>query len=214
MPLPLIPLIAAGVGALAATGGAIGSASNRRQARNAKNAYYDYAEDTLLNQYNRDPFTSAGNKSLLKAADRNYEKSLDAISNQMAAGGATMENALAARQANNESRDKLYGQLLMNEDARRDRITSQRLQLAGQRASDDANYYLQRAQDWNQWGGQMANAAMSLGSSMLLGGSGAIGAATGAASAAAPAVNPSIDYEFGPLAPPADTSHLGGLRHA
>jgi hypothetical protein len=191
-------LIAAGIAAAGATAGAIGSAAKRKQARDTRSNYYDYAEDTLRSQFYRDPLTTAGNRALLKAAERNYDDNLDAINNRMIAGGATMENQLAARQANNESRDRLYGQLLMNEEARRDRNTAQRLQLAGQRATDEANSYMQDAQDWQTWGGQMANAALSYGSSSLLGGMGSGVDATGAAAAKAAG-----GYTFAPLAPAA-----------
>lgn len=160
-------LIAAGVGAL---GGAIGGAANRARARDAKNGYYDYAEDLLDSQYYRDPLTTVGNRSLIKAAKENHQDNLEAIENRAVAGGATMENQLAARQANNESLDKLYGQLLQGEDARRDNINRQKLGLAGQRANDEANSYLQAAQDWQSWGAAMGNAALSFGSSQLLGG--------------------------------------------
>ena len=129
--------------------------------------------------YYRDPLSTVGNRSLLKAAQKNYADNLDALNNRAVAGGATFENALAARQANNENLDKVYGQLLQGEDARRDRISAQRMQLDSQHSQAVQNGYLQAAQDWQQWGGQMAQAALAYGSSDLLSGFGAEEAGTG-----------------------------------
>lgn len=166
-------LIYAGIAAAAATAGAAGSASNRAKARREEAANYQAAQDFLRSQYYRDPLSTVGNRSLLKTARENYEDNLEALNNRMIAGGATMENQLAARKSVNEGMDRLYGQLLQGEDARRDRLSAQRLQLDAQHSQNIQNGYMQAAQDWQQWGGQMANAALSYGSSSLLGGAGA-----------------------------------------
>lgn len=162
-------LIAAGIAAAASTAGAVGAASKRKQAQNEELRNYQNAKDFLNSQYYRDPLTTSGNLSLLKMARQNHKDSLDAIQNRMAAGGGTMENALAARQANNESLDKIYGQLLLGEDARRDRIANQQLQLDAQHSGNVQTGYYQDAQNWQAWGSQVANAALSYGSSNLLG---------------------------------------------
>lgn len=174
MPLPLIPLIAAGV---AATGGAIGSAVNRRNARNTMNSWYNYAEDYSRTQANSSIFDSPAGKSLLKLDDVRARKELDSINNRAIAGGATMENQLAARQSANENRDRVTSQLLQYDDRNRRAWQEKGLDIAGQRANYNAGSYMQAAQDWSQWGGQMANAALSLGSTSLLGGMGGLGGA-------------------------------------
>jgi len=168
-------LIAAGIAAAASTAGAIGSSAKRKQAQEEEARNYRNAKDYLNSLYYRDPLTTVGNQSLIKMARQNHKDSLDAIQNRIAAGGGTMENALAARQANNESLDKLYGQLLMGEDARRDRIAQQQLQVEGQHSGNVQSGYYQDAQNWQAWGTQVANAALSYGSSNLLGGSGGLG---------------------------------------
>ena len=201
-----LALIGAGVAAAGATAGAAGSAAKRKQAREEETRNYQNAKDYLNSMYYRDPLSTVGNRSLLKLARENYEDSLDAINNRMVAGGATMENALAARKSVNEGRDKLYGQLLMGEDARRDRIDAQRLQLEDRHSGAIQNGYLQAAQDWQNWGGQMAQAGMSLMSSGLLGGVGA--EAAGATAGAGAAGN---GVQFAPLAPPRRDDALGGL---
>lgn len=184
MLLTTAALIGAGV---AAAGGAIGGAVNRSKAKNTMNSWYDYAEDYARTQANTSVFDTAGGKALLKLSGRNAADNLDAINNMMVAGGGTMENALAARQSNNEARDKVNMQLLQADQNRRENWDRQLLNYKGQRADYNANSYMQAAQDWNQWGGQMASSLLSLGSTGLLGGAGSIG---GAASAVAAGINP------------------------
>jgi len=163
-------LISAGVAAASAAA----SAYNRNKARQEELENYNNARSYLDSLYYRDPLTTVGNKSLIKTAKKTYADNLDAIQNRSIAGGATMENQLAARQANNESLDKVYGQLLLGEDARRDRITAQKMQLDSQHSQNIQNGFRQAAQDWQQWGTQTAQAALAYGSSNLLGGSGAV----------------------------------------
>ena len=165
-------LISAGIAAASAAAGGIGSALNRKRAREEELRNYTQAKDYLNSMYYRDPLSTVGNRSLLKAARQNYAEGMDALNNRMAAGGATMENQLAAMKSANQGMDKLYGQLLMGEDARRDRIAAQRMQLDSQHSSAVQSGYMQAAQDWSKWGSQMANAALSYGSSTLLNGSG------------------------------------------
>lgn len=201
-----LALIGAGVAAAGATAGAAGSAAQRKKARNEEARNYQNAKDYLTSMYYRDPLSTVGNRSLLKAARENYEDNLEALDNRMVAGGATMENQLAARKSVNEGMDKLYGQLLMGEDARRDRIDAQRLQLENQHSGALQNSYLQAAQDWQSWGGQIAQAGMSLGSAGLLGD---MGGAVGAEAAADAAAGSGV--KFAPLAPPRKENALGGL---
>ena len=160
--------------------------------------------------YYRDPLSTVGNRSLLKAARDNYAEGLDALNNRMVAGGATMENQLAAMKSANEGMDRLYGQILQGEDARRDRISGQLLSLEDRHSGAVQGSYMQAAQDWQQWGGQVAQAGMSLGSSGLLGG---MGGALGAGSAgAAGAQAAGAGYQYAPLAPA--VTQNGGLMKA
>jgi len=176
-------LISAGIAAAAATAGGVGSAMNRKRAREEELRNYTQAKDYLNSMYYRDPLSTVGNRSLLKAARQNYAEGMDALNNRMAAGGATMENQLAAMKSANQGMDKLYGQLLLGEDARRDRISSQMMNLEDRHSGAVQGSYMQAAQDWNQWGGQMAQAGMSLMNAGLLGGgSGGLGAGSAAGS--------------------------------
>lgn len=201
---------------LAAAGGAIGGAVNKSKAKKTMNAWYDYAEDYAKTQANSSIFDSPYGKSLLKLQDRSDRKALDAVNNQLAAGGGTMENALAARQSINENRDRVTSQLLQYDDRNRRAWQEKGLDIAGQRANYAASNYMQAAQDWNQWGGQMAGSLLSLGSTGLISGAGAVAGAASAASAGVnpAAIEPAPDYVYGPLAPAVDTGSMGGLRKA
>lgn len=177
--------ITLGLAAGGALIGAVGGAANRRKAREEELSNYNTARDYLDSLYYRDPLSTVGNRSLLKAVRQNYADNLDALQNRAVAGGATMENALAARQANNENLDKVYGQLLQGEEARRSGIDRQRMQLDAQHSAAVQNSYLQAAQDWQSWGSAMGNAALAYGSANLLGGLGDTSSAATAAGAAA-----------------------------
>lgn len=158
------------ISGLIAAGSAGLSAYNRAKADRERQANYENARSYLNSLYYRDPLSTVGNQSLLKTVRQNHADEIDAVQNRMAAGGGTMENALAARQASNEGLDKVYSQLLMGEDARRDRIDQQRLALDQQNSAAIQSSYRQAAQDWQAWGAQTAGAMMSYGASDLLGG--------------------------------------------
>lgn len=181
-------------------------------------AWYDWADAENRSQFYRG--LTPGEAALLKSVNQDREDSNDAINNMLIAGGATTENALAARKASNERFDKFQGQLLEADAARRDRLDAQRMQLRQQRAGNTANNYLQAAQDWNQWGQQTAGSILSLGSTGLLNGAGAAAGAAGINpvdvagsganvfnTAVADSLSPSINY-----APIPKASALGGLR--
>lgn len=168
MSLTVATLIGLGVAAAGATAGAIGSSANNRKAQEERTRMYNQSRDFITSEYYRDPLSTIGNKSLIKSAKESYKDNLDAINNRMAAGGATIENQLAARQANNEGLDRLYGNLLQGEDARRNALSQQKLQLDQQYSQGTQMSYLQSAQDWQAWGAQMGQAGMGLASSGLL----------------------------------------------
>lgn len=165
-------LIAAGVAAAAATAGAVGSAVNNRKAQAERSRMYKESKSFLDSQYYRDPLSTVGNKALLKSLDERMQDNTKALENRAVAGGATMENQLAARKANNEVMSDVFANLLRGEDARKDAINQQKLQLDRDYSSGVQMSYLQSAQNWQAWGSQMANAALSYGSSSLLGGAG------------------------------------------
>ena len=202
------------ISGLIAAGSAGMSAYNRAKADRERQQNYENARAYLNSLYYRDPLSTVGNRSLLKTVQQNHADEIDAVQNRMAAGGGTMENALAARQASNEGLDRVYGQRLQGEDARRERIDQQRLALDSQNSLAIQGSLRQAAQDWQQWGAQTAGALMSYGSTSLLGSGGEVADAAGAAAGAAGDVTAGSGFKFGELAPPRKQSNLGGLTHA
>ena len=183
----------AAAAALGSTAGAIGSAVNNRKAQEERTRSYNEARDFLSTQYYRDPLSTIGNRALLKSMDQRLREQNEALENRAIAGGATMENQLAARKANSETMGRVYTNLLMGEDARRDAINQQRLKLDQEYSRGTQASYLENAKDWQAWGTQMAQTGMSLASAGLLGGAGSAAGAVGASAGSG--------TQFAPLAP-------------
>lgn len=147
-------------GALAAGGTLLNLIGNRKAAEATSRARQS-ALDHIDSEYYRDPTSTIGNRALLKSMDERLEEQNRAMENRAVAGGATVENQLAARKANNQTIGNVYNNLLMGEDARRQALSAQRNQVVQQG-------FLQDAQNWQSWGNTMANGMMSLGSAALL----------------------------------------------
>ncbi|MBQ9476023.1 MAG: hypothetical protein IJU69_07255 [Bacteroidales bacterium] len=187
MALTTALLIGGAAAAIAgSTAGAIGSAVNNRKAQQERTRIYDKSRSFLDSQYYRDPLSTTGNRALLKSMDQRLRDQNEALENRAVAGGATMENQLAARKANNETMSNVYTNLLMGEDARRDAINQQKLQLDQQYSQGVQESYLQNAQNWQSWGTQMAQAGMNLASAGLLSG-GSLPKVTGISTGSIPA---------------------------
>lgn len=158
---------------MAAAGlGAGMSASKNKKARREEQKAYDRAQAYLNADYYRSPLESTGNRALLKTLDTRLEKNNEAIDNRAAAGGATVENVLAAKQNMNEAVSDTYAQLLRGEDARRQGIRAQQLGVDQNHSQAVQNSYREDAANWQQWGQTTASAIMSLGMSNMLGGGG------------------------------------------
>ena len=163
-----LALIGLGVAAAGATAGAIGSSVKNREAQEERTRMYNQSKDFLNSEYYRDPLSTIGNRALLKNMSERMKDQNDAMQNRAVAGGATMENMLAARQANNETMGRVYTNLLQGEDARRQAINQQKLQLDQNYSAGVQASLLQDAQNWQAWGTQIAQSGMSLASSGLL----------------------------------------------
>lgn len=162
MALSTIALLGLGLGAAGATAGAIGSSVNRNKSQKERTRAYENAKDFLSSEYYRDPLSSVGTRALLKSMDERLKDQTDALNNRAVAGGATMENQLAARKANNETMSGAYSRLLMGEDARRQAVQQQKFQLDQNYSAGIQSDFRQAAQDWQTWGAQMAGAGMDV----------------------------------------------------
>jgi len=149
-------------GALAAAGiaaNAIANAKASEKTAEARRKYTDYYNT----EYYRNPADSLGTKAILKLHDERRRDELDALNNRAVAGGATMENQLAARKMLNQSESEFESQLLLQQDAKRQALDREKL------GADQQNS-LQDAQNWQAWGANMSSSLMSAGSLAMLGG--------------------------------------------
>ena len=151
---------------------AFASARNTRKARDEEQAAYERNKLALDADLYRSPLESISNKALLKTMDERLRDMRDAEENRAAAGGATMENRLAAMDSANQTLSGTYTNLLLGEDARQQHIRNQQLALENQHSQNVANNYLQNAQNWQQWGAATSQAFGNLGSAFALGGFG------------------------------------------
>ena len=134
-----------------------GAAASAYSKKKAQEKYENY----LTNEYYKDPLNTIGNRSMFKTMDEREKDELDALNNRAVAGGATMENQLAARKAHNQVRSEFDSRLLQNYDARRQAVQ-------GQLEGSIYNSNLQNAQNWQAWGAAASNAAMQWGNAKLL----------------------------------------------
>ena len=135
------------------------------------NAYQNSKANKLAEQnYNKqralqlsdmyaNPLDSVANKALLSQMDRRLAKQQQAVENQAAAGGATFENTLAAKQAGNEAMADVVSGIMQGETARRDAMRQQLLNLDSQRT---AQQIAAKQQAGNNWAQMFSNASDGL----------------------------------------------------
>jgi hypothetical protein len=109
--------VSAGVGAVKS------SQANKRNARQLRAMERDN-EAEYLREYYRGALDNEGSKAYLKKLDERMRRSDAAAENALTAQGATHENALAVKQANNEVYSGAVGSLVENEQARKDQVRS------------------------------------------------------------------------------------------
>ena len=113
----LASAVASGVGAINS------SKANKRNARQLR-AMDAENEAEYLREYYRGALDNEGSKAYLKKLDERMKRSDAAAENALTAQGATHENALAVKQANNEVYSDAVSSLVENEQARKDQVRS------------------------------------------------------------------------------------------
>lgn len=113
----LASAVSAGVGAVKS------SQANKRNARQLR-AMEAENEAEYLREYYRGALDNEGSKAYLKKLDERMKRSDAAAENALTAQGATHENALAVKQANNEVYSDAVSSLVENEQARKDQVRS------------------------------------------------------------------------------------------
>lgn len=156
--LPLLGMVAAGIG----TGV---QASKNAEASQASEAMFNKWGQNLLTEKYQSAFDY--NKPLLTQMDRTLQKNEQKIENQATAGGATVENVLAAKQASNEAMANVYSNVLQADQQRRDAYTQQLLNLDSQRTAQQIASKQAAGQAWANLGTSLFGGLTTLGGSMI-----------------------------------------------
>lgn len=158
--LPLIGLATSAIGA------GIQSYQNAKANKLAEQNYNNTREQLLTDMY-ANPLDSVANKALLSQMDRKLNKQEEAVQNAATAGGATFENVLAAKQASNDAMADVVSGLMQGEQARRDTLKSQLLNLDSQRTAQQIAAKQESGKGWASLGDNIFSGLTSLGGTML-----------------------------------------------
>lgn len=159
----LLPLIGLGISAI---GSGI-QASQNAKANQLAEDNYNRARGQLLTDMYANPLDSVANKALLSQMDRRLNKQEEAIANRAAAGGATFENTLAAKQASNEAMADVVSGMMQGEQARKDALKQQLLNLDSQRTAQQMAAKQQSGAAWASLANGVSGAFTTLGGTML-----------------------------------------------
>lgn len=166
-PITIGSLIAGG---LVSAGSALAGARQNRLAQEEENKAYNQLRLGKIADLYRSPEDSISGRALLKSTDEKAEDMNDAIDNKMAAGGATVENTLAAKQNVNKMMSDVRTSLLLHEDERQQRARNAIDALDMQHSQNLQNNYRANAQNWAQWGAATSNALTQFGLANYLNG--------------------------------------------
>jgi hypothetical protein len=159
----ILPLIGLGVSAI---GAGIQAGQNAKANKLAEDNY-NQTRGRLLTDMYANPLDSVANKALLSQMDRRLDKRERAIENQAAAGGATFENTLAAKQASNEAMADVVSGIMQGEQARQDSFRNQLLDIESRRIQQQIAAKQQSGAGWASLGNNVSSAFTNLGGTML-----------------------------------------------
>ena len=152
----LASAVSAGVGAVKS------SQANKRNARKLR-AMEQENEAEYLREYYRGALDKEGSKAYLKKLDERMKRSDAAAENALTAQGATHENALAVKQANNEVYSDAVSNLVENEQSRKDAVRAEYKQGKNDIAQAQMQQNANEAATWSQVGSAISSAAGALG---------------------------------------------------
>lgn len=159
----ILPLIGLGVSAI----GAGIQAGQNAKANQLAEDNYNQTRGRLLTDMYANPLDSVANKALLSQMDRRLNKRERAIDNQAAAGGATFENTLAAKQASNEAMADVVSGIMQGETARQDAFRNQLLDIESRRTAQQIAAKQQSGAGWASLANNVSGAFTNLGGTML-----------------------------------------------
>lgn len=159
----LLPLIGMGISAI----GTGIQASQNAKANALAEENYNKTRERLLTDMHTNPLDLVANKALLSQMDRRLDKQEKAIENRAAAGGATFENTLAAKQASNEAMADVVSGLMQGETARQDAFRNQLLDIESRRTAQQVAAKQQSGAAWAGLANNVSGAFTTLGGTML-----------------------------------------------
>lgn len=164
----LVPIIAGGVSVASSIFGASKAAKAARKNAKILEGLQDENKANYIEEYYRGSLDNPGAQAFLKRLDENLRDKTKATENNAAATGATQENVLAAKQSNNEVYSNAVGDLVQNEDARKQGVKqnyfTNKTNLLGQQMSLNS----QKAANWQNIASGISQAAGNLASSYLM----------------------------------------------
>jgi hypothetical protein len=143
--------------------GAIGSASANRKNERKLRAMENEEKQDYLREYYRGALDNEGSRAYLKKLDERLKRSDKATENALTASGATHENALAVKQANNEVYSDAVSNLVENEQTRKDQVRAGHKEAMNTFANAQMQQNANQAQTWSQVGQGISSAAAGLG---------------------------------------------------
>lgn len=168
--LPLIMPIAMGISALAAGGTAFAGAQQNKKSQAILDDQLSENEQRYLREYYRGALDNDASKAYLKRLSSEMEKRDKALENTVVATGATHENALAQKQANNEVMSDAIAGLVEREDARKRDTENQYLNFKNQAMNAQISLNAAKANNWANLGKDISSAAGTLASAYMLDG--------------------------------------------
>lgn len=142
-------------------------ASKNAKANALAEENYNKTRERLLTDMHTNPLDLVANKALLSQMDRRLDKQEKAIENRAAAGGATFENTLAAKQASNEAMADVVSGLMQGETARQDAFRNQLLDIESRRTAQQMAAKQQSGTAWAGLANNVSGAFTTLGGTML-----------------------------------------------
>lgn len=142
-------------------------ASQNAKANALAEENYNKTRERLLTDMHTNPLDLVANKALLSQMDRRLDKQEKAIENRAAAGGATFENTLAAKQASNEAMADVVSGLMQGETARQDAFRNQLLDIESRRTAQQMAAKQQSGAAWAGLANNVSGAFTTLGGTML-----------------------------------------------
>lgn len=166
--IPLIPLIAGGISLVSSIIGNTQAAKAAKANDKILKGLQDENKADYIKEYYRGALDNPGSQAYLKKLDQTIKDNTKATENTAAATGATQENVLAAKQANNEVVSDAVGGLIQNEDNRKQQVKQNYFTTKTNLLGQQMNQNTQKAQNWQNIAAGIGQAAGLLASAYLM----------------------------------------------